>query len=148
MVAGTIMDNRRVTAPVLNDLGYVRQGIALPAGINHTLSTTGGRQSIHTYNSLINPTSADTNGINLTGTTTFRFGLDGLTQNRTFSGTPSTLGIRTGYFITGNCRESGLPVHKLCKRCQYSVHGACLQWSCDMEWCYKFSVGHAHQLDG
>jgi autotransporter-associated beta strand protein len=107
VVAGTILDNRRVTSTTMNDLGFVRQGIALPAGITTTLSTTGADDQF-TRITVNNPVAADGNGINMTGTTTFRFGQDGMSQSRTFSGTPSTLGLRTGSLTLTTVGETGV----------------------------------------
>jgi autotransporter-associated beta strand protein len=92
-VAGNILDNRRVTAGSV-DLGVVHSGAA--ASGTATLSTTGD-DSQFTRITVNNSTAADANGISVSGSTSsFRFGLDGMSTTRTVGGTPLGLGALAG----------------------------------------------------
>jgi autotransporter-associated beta strand protein len=106
IVNGQILDDRRVTA-VNSDLGYIRLGTPLPGTATATLATVGADNAF-TRITVNNPPAANSHNLSLTGTTTFRFGADGLSQTRTFTGTPNTTGLLTGSLSLTTNAESGV----------------------------------------
>ncbi len=104
-VTGTVLDNRRVTAPAMTDIGYVHFG-GTAAGVV-ALSTTGDDN--HFTRITVANAAADGNGISISGTNTaFRFGLDGMSSTRTIGGTPNALGNLQGSFNLTTSGETGV----------------------------------------
>ncbi len=105
VVAGSILDNRRVTTQGTVDLGIVHSGVAVTG--NATLVTTGADNS-YTRITVNNTSAADTNGISTTGSTAFRFGLDGMSSTRALSGTPNKTGALSGTLTLTTNAEAGV----------------------------------------
>lgn len=102
-VAATVLDNRRVTSvPV--DLGFVHVNTAVTGSL--TLQTTGDDN--HFTRITVNNAAADANHVSVSGSTSFRFGLDGLTSTKTIGGTITALGTVAGSFNLTTNAEAGV----------------------------------------
>jgi autotransporter-associated beta strand protein len=105
-VNASVLDDRRVTAPGNTDIGYVHLGGTISGNV--ALSTTGDDNHF-TRITVANSSAADSNGIAVSGgTTSFRFGLDGMTTTRSLGGTPKALGTVQGTLSLTTGAESGV----------------------------------------
>lgn len=105
-VSGNILDNRRVTAAGTVDLGLVHNSATASGAA--TLTTTGADNQF-TRITVNNTAAADANGISISGSTTFRFGLDGMSGTKTVSGIPNKLGVVTGSISLTTNGEASIP---------------------------------------